>query len=127
MSVGNSHAITSSLGPLGTSAAGTMSVAAGNVGTTPTKISLPAPNPAQFTTGVFRLKISNGHATQRLAWQIVPAGATAPTFNANYAANAGVIVAAGRDDFVNLLSSRELYLVGSAAATDYCVSWELIG
>jgi hypothetical protein len=68
-----------------------------------------------------RLKVVNGHSTNILAWQIVEAGAAAPTFTATYAATAGSIILPGTAEYVNIRSDMDLYIIGSAASTSYCV------
>jgi hypothetical protein len=68
-----------------------------------------------------RLKVVNGHASNILAWQIVEAGASAPTFTATYATTAGSIVLPGTAEYVNIRSDMDLYVIGSAASTSYCI------
>lgn len=71
-----------------------------------------------------RVQISNlTTATNRLAWQIVDSGATAPVISADPAsATPGSIINPNKDIFIMIGNNKDLYIVGSAASTVFCVT-----
>lgn len=70
-----------------------------------------------------RVKISNlTAATNRLAWTLVAAGAAAPTVSADPAsASAGAILGPGQVEYLVIPGDVDLYVIGSAASTVWCV------
>ena len=88
------------------------------LGTTPVLIPLCTSAIGQIR----KIKISNISASNAIAYQITKVGAAAPVFIATTGATSGVILIAGKDEYICLPANVSLYLVGSAAASSYCVS-----
>lgn len=100
-------------------------VIAGTVGASVTPVTLPTVAQHQFGASVFRLQITNGHASQLLAWQIVAHGAAAPVFTASYATGGGVIVLPGTTRTETMHAGFDLYIIGSNTNTSFCIDAEL--
>lgn len=131
MIAGIEGSIKSGLGPLygdlgtptGTaplSASGILNGAA--LGTTATKVVAGGANAGKTR----RCKIVCVTDAVRLAYAIVPAGATAPTIKADGdgSADEGSLImgGAGATEWVSIPDTHDLYLVASAAATSYQVT-----
>ena len=81
--------------------------------TTPVKISLPNAK----SQSVFRLKIVNASTANQLAYMIVDKDSATPSFAADTTSTGGSLVLAGTVEFLPLMSSKDLYVVGSAPST----------
>lgn len=69
------------------------------------------------------VKILNGSDSNRIGWQVVPAGAAAPSISANFEAGAGSLILSGSEtEWLVIPKGCDLYLVASDANTEYCVS-----
>jgi hypothetical protein len=93
---------------------------AGTTGTTPLKIA--DSDGYQDSDAIRRIRILNGSSSNRLAYYVDDVGEDTPTFSADFDANAGVIIQPDNIEFVNLVASKSIWIVASAASTEYCVS-----
>jgi hypothetical protein len=96
------------------------------LGLTPVKVTLPDVSLNGGLAGFIRAKVTNPNATAVLAWKAVPRGATAPTFDATFAASAGSHVLPGANEYVIMQQGVDLYIVASAITSSWAVASDFI-
>lgn len=116
----SNRALVTGIGPLN---GPTVYVNSNALGTTPVRALQASADPKGL---VRRCKLINLHATNNVAWAVVPRNATAPTITASAtgtATDAVILTPAQLFEMINVEDNMDLYVVGSAASTVYQLSY----
>lgn len=124
MTIGTDLAVNVALGPLD----GYMGQqSASDLSTTPVKIVFAGLNGDEWDLAkrVAKIKISNLHASNLIAWKRQTRGASAPLLNATAGhINAGVIIHAATAEYFTMPLKYDLWVVASGSSTSFQVSYE---